>query len=345
MMHRLAPLILLSTITLSQTDGDGQITRTLVRPGANFTMSCSVDGNEAGLLYLYKVGLDSLIQTVAAGSYDDLTLQENFNNKRFNVTKTITDKISLFTISILNVTREDGASYVCQAGSSYKMTFVNTTLLIILDEGNHTFNVKQIPWASAPLGASVKLNCSLVSKNSSPIQCPSKRSVHWFRSGAEESPAHIIYTYEEQTEERDKRSCFYSLTATIQDSNDTGTYYCAVATCGHVLFGPGTTVTISSATDLQPVCAALGVLLLCSAVINAVMFYRYRKAAHHKEEMPSSSPIELLDTSLADQSNNEGGKEAAVNYVALEFPLRKVKRSKMKNGTSECLYSATRDYQ
>uniref|UniRef100_A0A3B4AE90 Ig-like domain-containing protein n=1 Tax=Periophthalmus magnuspinnatus TaxID=409849 RepID=A0A3B4AE90_9GOBI len=95
-----------------------------------------------------------------------------------------------------------------------------------------------------PLGDPMQLKCSLVSKNSSTLQCPSKRNLLWFRSGAGESPGSIIYTYEEQTEEQNQRRCVYSLSTTIQDVSDTGTYYCAVATCGHVLFGPGTRVEI-----------------------------------------------------------------------------------------------------
>ncbi|XP_055080773.1 uncharacterized protein LOC117378176 [Periophthalmus magnuspinnatus] len=223
------------------------------------------------------------------------------------------------------------------------MSFVNTTLLIILEQRHHTFYVKQIPQASVTLGRPVQLQCSLVSKNSSTLQCPSKRNVHWFRSGAGESPGSIIYTYEEQTEEQNQRRCVYSLSTTIQDVNDTGTYYCAVTTCGHILFGPGTRVEISP--DLLPVCLALGVLLLCSAVINAVMFCLYRKAAARKDVIPASSSFELMNTVMEDPSNNEEGKEAGVNYVALEFPQRKVKRSNMKNGSQpECFYSATREY-
>lgn len=222
-----------------------------------------------------------------------------------------------------------------------------STLLFwwFLDQVNRTFYVDQIPSASAPLGSSVQLNCSLLSKRDTPVECPSKRSVHWFRSGSEESPARTIYTYKHQTEEQDQRKCVYSLTTTLQDVTDTGTYYCAVATCGQILFGNGTRVEISSSTALQPVCVALGVLLLCSAVINAVMFYQYRKATHYKGVMTAHNSTDVLDRT-EDQSNTAGDNVAGVNYVALDFPLRKAKRKNIKTGLPpECFYSATRDYR
>ncbi|KAK7877223.1 hypothetical protein WMY93_032076 [Mugilogobius chulae] len=238
MIQTLGPLILLSTLTLSQTKGDGHISRIMVKPGDNFTMNCSVN--------------------------------------------------NVYTLTIVNVTREDGASYLCQAGSSYKMSFFNTTLLLILGKVftfsmEPHFFVQQIPLVQAALGDSVELNCSLVSKSNSSVLCPSKRSVYWFRSGAENFSANLLYTYEKQTEEQDQNvRCVYSLSTTVQDT-DNETYYCAVATCGQVLFGSGTTVIISDRqTHLQYVCVALGFLLLCSAVINAVMFCRNRRVLHHK---------------------------------------------------------------
>ncbi|KAJ0050287.1 hypothetical protein NL108_014939 [Boleophthalmus pectinirostris] len=262
---------------LSQTSGDDQITRTMLNPGDTFTMSCSVDRSEAGLLYFYKMSLESPVQTIADGSYEKTTFKENFNNARFGINQIKEAKENVYTFTIYNVRREDAATYVCQAGSSYKMSFVNTTLLIILDQGHHTFYVEQIPRASAPLEGPVHLSCSLVSKNYSPLECPSKRNVHWFKSGPEESAASFIYTYEEQTEEQSQRTCVYSLSTTIQDVNQTGTYYCAVAICGHVLFGPGTKVEINI-YHVSGVVIILAVLLaLCVFVIAVLICSRQEK--------------------------------------------------------------------
>ncbi|TWW63267.1 hypothetical protein D4764_03G0002750 [Takifugu flavidus] len=40
--------------------------------------------------------------------------------------------------------------------------------------------------------------------------------------------------------ERKTNTCFYSFSMKNLNTSQTGTYYCAVAACGHILFGNGT---------------------------------------------------------------------------------------------------------
>ncbi|TWW53382.1 hypothetical protein D4764_0159510 [Takifugu flavidus] len=40
--------------------------------------------------------------------------------------------------------------------------------------------------------------------------------------------------------ERETNTCFYSFSMKNLNTSQTGTYYCAVAACGHILFGNGT---------------------------------------------------------------------------------------------------------
>ncbi|TWW53918.1 hypothetical protein D4764_0197170 [Takifugu flavidus] len=42
--------------------------------------------------------------------------------------------------------------------------------------------------------------------------------------------------------ERKTNTCFYSFSMKNLNTSQTGTYYCAVAACGHILFGNGTTL-------------------------------------------------------------------------------------------------------
>ncbi|KAF3838693.1 hypothetical protein F7725_010461 [Dissostichus mawsoni] len=125
--------------------------------------------------------------------------------------------------------------------------------------------VKQSPKTkSVQPGDSVTLECSLLSKNKENAdQCPGEHNVSWFRSGSGESQP-SFYTH---SEEQKERSCVFSLSKTIHNSSDTGTYYCAVATCGQILFGEGTTVETRQQLDLfVPV---LGTLLACTLIQTA----------------------------------------------------------------------------
>ncbi|TNN73088.1 hypothetical protein EYF80_016758 [Liparis tanakae] len=95
------------------------------------------------------------------------------------------------------------------------------------------------------------------------VQCPGEHRVHWFRSGSGETQPGFIHTHSDAPEER---SCDFSLSKTIHDSSDTGTYYCAVATCGEILFGGGTKVDTKQ--ELRTPLIVLATLLAC-CVINA----------------------------------------------------------------------------
>ncbi|XP_078025769.1 uncharacterized protein LOC144463864 [Epinephelus lanceolatus] len=226
---------------------------------------------------------------------------------------------------ITNVSKEDEATYFCHYGVAYSWSFSEGIFLAVNDSNQQKrFHVKQSPETeSVQLGNRVNLGCSLLSTNkTNKDECPGE--VYWLRSGSGESHPNIIYTHSDKQEER---SCFYSLSKTIQTSSDTGTYYCAVVTCGEILFGEGTKVE----TKLEPVVLALGVLLACCVtVIVVLIFYGNRrkvcehcKASHHLGH----------DRLTVDQSNHLDGEEEAVNYAESERGKRKIEN------TPECVYS------
>ena len=83
--------------------------------------------------------------------------------------------------------------------------------------------------------------CSLLSKNKeNRVECPGRGSVHWFRAASGKSHPSIIYSHRNSTDDDLGRSCVYHFSKILQDSSDAGTYYCAVVTCGEILFGKGT---------------------------------------------------------------------------------------------------------
>lgn len=95
-------------------------------------------------------------------------------------------------------------------------------------------------------GDSMALQCSLFSSNKeNSIQCPGEHSVYWFRAGSGQSHPSIVYTDKNLTDKQEKESCVYTFYKTVRDFSDTGIYYCAVFTCGEILFGQGTEVETS----------------------------------------------------------------------------------------------------
>ena len=111
--------------------------------------------------------------------------------------------------------------------------------------------VQQPVSASAQLGDPVALQCSITSQRTDHSnQCQGEPSVYWFRSGSSH-PAAIYMNGNRSGECQNSsgppsapQSCVYTLPKNNVDSSDAGTYYCALAACGEVVFGSGTKLDV-----------------------------------------------------------------------------------------------------
>ncbi|XP_053179626.1 uncharacterized protein LOC128362799 [Scomber japonicus] len=320
------------------------ISLTLVEFGDNVTFHCTVSEKDKSF-HWYKQPFGQMPQTVASRLNRKITVSEEFKEPRFN----ITNEGAHFSLTIRNVTKVDEAVYFCQNGSSYSQTFINGTFLAVNDNNQQkSVYVKQSPeTASVQLGDALTCQCSLLSKNKAENtdQCPGEHSVYWFRAGSGGFHPGVIYTHGNRSDEGEERSCVYSLSKTIHDPSDTGTYYCAVVTCGQILFGEGTKVEIRSKLEL--VVIVLGALLACCVtVITILMFYiNGRRVCEHCKGATGTTATGTSynfghDRTTVDQSNNPDGNTEGVNYAALDFPTEgNKKRREYKRG---CMYSDVR---
>ena len=135
---------------------------------------------------------------------------------------------------------------------------------VLLHTGNSqrtlNYTVVQQPTASDPVrpGDLKTLQCSVLS-DSETKTCPGDHSVFWFRVGSDKSHPNILYTDGNRRDECEDRSdtqksCVHHFSKKVS-SSDAGTYYCAVATCGEILFGNGAKVETG-----MILCSALEVL-------------------------------------------------------------------------------------
>ncbi|XP_005467370.1 uncharacterized protein LOC100702894 isoform X2 [Oreochromis niloticus] len=219
----------------------------------------------------------------------------------------------------------------------YKLNFgymIETIASGSFDKISHTktqqksFTVKQTSDVeSVHLGDTMTLQCSLLSENKDDTdQCPGEDKVHWFKGASESHPGSI---YHGSIRNKEDGKCDYSLSKTITNSSDAGTYYCAVVTCGQILFGKGTEVKIEG----FPLVTVLVILLTCSVVGNiALILIRKQKPdwKHSRGKVTASnqSPVSQQERSTVAQLNNVEGEEVGVNYAALDFPSRTAKRWK-----------------
>ncbi|XP_030001769.1 uncharacterized protein LOC115427377 isoform X1 [Sphaeramia orbicularis] len=301
------------TALVQPTDPPLLISSAVVKLGDTVTLYCAASDTET-YFYWYKQTLGRMIQTVAEGFYSQVKLGEEFNNSRFNVTKNNVE----YVFTIRRISREDEALYFCQSGSSFGLGFVNSTFVTVKDQQNQHKSVyveQNLREASVQLGDPVTLQCSFHSEDA--IQCPGEHNVHWFRAGSGESNPGIINTHTTRTEEKNKRKCIYGLSKTVQDSSDSGTYYCAVATNGQILFGEGTKVEISTSLELKTgldMVPVLGVVSACCAVMVAVLILYPRKGCKEAKGQTSAAHHHGCN-----QTKNWNGELRAASYMALEL--------------------------
>ncbi|KAK3535637.1 hypothetical protein QTP70_018429 [Hemibagrus guttatus] len=163
----------------------------------------------------------------------------------FKMEMTVGENISL---TIPHMKKDDEGLYYC--GKSFMDDFILSrgTYLTVTDHSDVKVSVWQRGMLdSVPAGASVTLQCSILSESRA-----AELQVLWFRAAPPQSHPQIIYTHHNSSHQCESGSsthtCVYNFTRNILNLNDAGTYYCAVALCGKIIFGNGTAVQLGNNT-------------------------------------------------------------------------------------------------
>ncbi|XP_027132800.1 uncharacterized protein LOC109138843 [Larimichthys crocea] len=189
---------------------------------------------------------------------------------------------NMSSLTILKTKEEDEGMYHCAEVEWTKITW-SATYLSLRGNTQRTSNYAVVQWStvSDPVrpGDSVTLQCSVLSDSENKT-CSEDHSVFWFRAGSDKSHPDIIYADGNRHDECDKsqKRCVYHFSKNVSSSDD-GTYYCAVATCGEILFGNRSKQQIGTSMCSQTdhaviflLCAVLAICLIVIAfLIHAVM--------------------------------------------------------------------------
>uniref|UniRef100_A0A8B9GQM6 Ig-like domain-containing protein n=1 Tax=Astyanax mexicanus TaxID=7994 RepID=A0A8B9GQM6_ASTMX len=142
-------------------------------------------------------------------------------------------------LSITSIQQSDSAVYYCAVAFSNVVSFGAGTVL---------FSLHKDSWQNLFLWLySVTLQCSVITNI-----CAGDHSVYWFRHGSGGSDPGIIFTHGNRSDQCKKssetvsptQSCIYKLPKNNLSLSDAGTYYCAVAACGEILYGNGTKLNV-----------------------------------------------------------------------------------------------------
>ncbi|XP_030595552.1 uncharacterized protein LOC115787117 [Archocentrus centrarchus] len=261
------------------------ISLTTLELGASATFHCPFSEEKDRFFHWYKQSLGKMVQTVGIGVYGKIDLVRPFSNARFRI-HTTNDSCRL---TINHINKEDEATYFCQSGTEFLQHFVRGFFLAVNDYKQQTsVYVKQTPKiSSVQMRDTVTLQCSLLTKNKeNSTQCPGDHSVHWFKDGSGEHHPSIIYSNfinrNSTDEENTRKGCVYHLSKMIHNSSDAGTYYCAVVTCGQILFGEGTKVETSTGHEYIFVFVLGGLLVCCvTAIIILISCITRGRSCYH----------------------------------------------------------------
>ncbi|XP_038587118.1 immunoglobulin kappa light chain-like [Micropterus salmoides] len=299
--------------------------------GENVTLQCFYKGLNSAWLYWYKqtLGQKPRLMSTFYVFETKATFYHEFNNPRFTLdTKNSTNNLTIFDLDI-----SDSATYYCGASHTFVFTFAEGTTVNVKGSG---FNIPALVHQSAsePIqpGGSVTLNCTVHTGT-----CDGEHSVYWFKNSEESHPG-LIYTHGGRNDQCERNSstqthtCVYNLPLESLNPSHAGTYYCAVASCGHILFGNGTKLEIEDEVDLVFLLSGASAFTSILAVLLAfsVCMMNNRKGCQSTESQTGAS-----DPSIAAE-----GCQYADNLAYATSSVKLPNRS--RRGTNktwtECVY-------
>nr|XP_054589599.1 immunoglobulin kappa light chain isoform X1 [Nothobranchius furzeri] len=241
--------------------------------GDSVTLRCSFEGTESAWVYWYKQTLGQKPKLMSSffiyGS--EITFYDEFRNDRF----TLIREKQTNSLTISDLKASDSASYYCGIMHTQVLTFAEGATVSVKDTGIQTL-VHQSASETIRLEGSVTLNCSVQTGT-----CDGEHSVYWFKDSKDSRPG-LIYSRRGRNDQCEREpntqthTCVYNLPLNNLNASHTGTYYCAVASCGHILFGNGTTLNFSRELDFLVYFLA-GTLTTLLVVLLVFLLYRMKK--------------------------------------------------------------------
>ncbi|XP_076595888.1 signal-regulatory protein beta-2-like [Chaetodon auriga] len=311
---------------------DDQIFETkTVDSGQDVTLTCERQTSWASSQLFWIRLVSGNLPEILGGTF---TFDDDGVNKNGHITAK--QEPGTFILHIRETKLSDTGVYYCLKANQAIMTLLKGTFLRIKGPEPDITAVGDVP-PSGPVhpGDSVSLQCSVFS-DSEKKTCPGGLGVYWFRAGSHESHPSVIYTHGnsgDECETSPEARCVYNFFKENISSSDAGTYYCAVATCGQIIFGNGIKLDVEGKcfiTVISLLCAALAIsltviaLLICSIKSDrssaAVAMQKYSGGLKNRQrdgDMYSS----VIFTMITDDSGalkDAKSTEKARIYAAVE---------------------------
>ncbi|XP_060905098.1 uncharacterized protein LOC132982563 [Labrus mixtus] len=274
--------------------------------GDDVTLTCPRDASlSLSQLFWFRLisgDLPEVLGGTFSFDYDDVHKTPRITAKQ---------KPGLFVMIIDKAKVGDTGLYFCVKQERINMTVLKGTFLQIKGpEPSITAVVQDISQDPVHPGDLMTLQCSGLSESENNT-CPGKHRVFWFRAGSDENHPSVIYTHgnrpggcEESPEAHSPQKCVYSFSKTI-NSSDSGTYFCAVAACGEILFGKGTKIDIKERTaSFELIGLVIAILCLVISLIGNVSLICFQTPREESEQSKAAVVLQLNSERVTNQQVN-----------------------------------------
>ncbi|XP_055360520.1 uncharacterized protein LOC114844111 isoform X2 [Betta splendens] len=308
--------------------------------GDNVTLQCSYESDDSAWFFWYKQILGEKPKLISSFYVYDtkITFHNEFqDNKHFK----LETKEGKNDLHIFHLTVSDSATYYCASSYTFVLSFAEGIILSVRDsDSNVPALVHQSVSGSIQPGGSVTLNCTVQTGT-----CDGQHSVYWFKDSGEARPG-VIYTNGDRNDQCERNpdtqthTCVYNLPLESLNASHAGTYYCAVASCGQIVFGKGTDIHIkhdvnTSSSLVYYLSGALifTILMVVSLGLSAYNLSR-RNNCHGTEQKARSAPV---------PANPQGCEEVnSLHYAALGVNSSNRSRKQKSSTQTECVYSGVK---
>ncbi|XP_041841423.1 uncharacterized protein LOC121639894 [Melanotaenia boesemani] len=297
--------------------------------GENLVLQC-LYGDDAARYYWYIQRMGKNLELIC-GSYKKETNATFFGDFKDNPRFRLETEAGQSQFKISNVQLSDTATYFCSTSLSFVFEFGEGTTVWVKDSGfTIQASVHQSESGSIQPAGSATLSCTVYNGT-----CDGEHSVYWFKD-SNKHHSELIYTHGDGNGqcERKTHTCVYNLLMENLNMSDAGTYYCAVASCGHILFGKGTKLDVKSELNSLHLVYILSVALTFTTILNAVLVFLLRKLYKRGNSQTES---QVYAHSAA---NAEGYQDAGdLDYAAVNVHLPNRPRRQSTKTRTECIYS------
>uniref|UniRef100_A0AAQ4Q1I1 Ig-like domain-containing protein n=1 Tax=Gasterosteus aculeatus aculeatus TaxID=481459 RepID=A0AAQ4Q1I1_GASAC len=306
-----------------------------VQTGGNLTLTCFHKASSAARLHWFKHTLGQKPRLISSYSRFTIpTFYAEFKNPRFTV-DTENDQNHL---RIIDLQINDSATYYCVSSKTHTFDFTATTTVSVQgSSSNIPTLIHQSPSETIQPGGSVTLNCTVQTGT-----CDGQHSVYWFKDSEESHPA-LIYTDGGSTDQCERKpntqthTCDYNLPMESLNPSHAGTYYCAVASCGHILFGDGTKLDFKDEKDSRILVYFLSGALTFTIILNVLLVFLLcmMNKRNRCEVTESHARCSAPSTPNAEGEQNESN----IQYAAVREQKISRSRRQRNNLEFECTYS------